>query len=53
MLLNLNVYMEINKEKSTADRVVFDSPIVKVRKNGKDVPFDFFKDGQGYHAKLL
>lgn len=53
MLLNLNVYMEINKEKSTADRVVFDSPIVKVRKNGKDVLFDFFKDGQGYHAKLL
>ena len=53
MLLNLNVYMEINKEKSTANRVVFDSPIVKVRKNGKDVPFDFFKDGQGYHAKLL
>ena len=52
MLLNLNVYMEINKEKSTADRVVFDSPIVKVRKNGKDVPFDFFKDGQGYHAKI-
>lgn len=52
MLLNLNVYMEINKEKSTADRVVFDSPIVKVRKNGKDVPFDFFKDRQGYHVKI-
>lgn len=53
LLLNLNVYMEINKEKSTADRVAFNSPVVKVKKNGKDVPFEFFKDGQGYHAKLL
>ena len=53
MLLNLNVYMEINKEKSTADRVVFDSPVVTVWKSGKPVPFEFFKDGQGYHAKLL
>ena len=53
MLLNLNVYMVIDKEKSTADRVAFNSPVVKVKKNGKDVPFKFFKDGQGYHANIL
>ena len=51
-LTNLNGYMKINDKKSTADRVAFDSPIVKVRKNGKDVPFEFFKDGQGYHVKI-
>ncbi len=51
-LTNLNGYMKINDKKSTADRVAFDSPIVKVRKNGKDVLFEFFKDGQGYHVKI-
>jgi len=51
-LTNLNGYMKINDKKSTADRVEFDSSIVKVRKNGKDVPFEFFKDGQGYHVKI-
>ena len=53
MLLNLNVYMEIDKEKSTADRVAFNSPVVKVKRNGKNIPFEFFKDGQGYHVNLL
>ena len=37
MLLNLNVYMEINKEKSTADHVAFNSPVVKVKRNGANV----------------
>ena len=40
ILMNLNGYMEINKEKSTADRVVFNSPVVKVKKNGNPVPYD-------------
>ena len=52
ILMNLNGYMEINKEKSTADRVVFNSPVVKVKKNGNPVPFEMYKDGQGYHAKI-
>ena len=39
ILMNLNGYMEINKEKSTADRVVFNSPVVKVKKNGNPVPY--------------
>jgi hypothetical protein len=52
-LTNLNGYMVINREKSTADRVVFDSPVVTVWKSGKPVPFEMYKDGQGYHIKLL
>lgn len=52
ILMNLNGYMEINKEKSTADRVVFNSPVVKVKKNGNPVPFEMYKDGQGYHTKI-
>ena len=52
ILMNLNGYMEINKEKSTADRVVFNSPVVKVKKNGNPVPFEMYKDGQGYHVKI-
>ena len=52
MLLNLNVYMEINREKSTADRVVFDSPVVTVWKSGKPILFEMYKDGQGYHTKI-
>lgn len=52
-LTNLNGYMSINKEKSTADRVVFDSPVVTVLKSGKPMPFEMWKDGQGYHIKLL
>ena len=53
ILMNLNGYMEINKEKSTADRVVFNSPVVKVKKNGNPVPFEMYKDGQGDHANIL
>ena len=45
--------MSINKEKSTADRVVFDSPVVTVLKSGKPMSFEMWKDGQGYHIKLL
>ena len=52
-LTNLNGYMVINREKSTADRVVFDSPVVTVWRNGEVVPFEMHKDGQGYHIKLL
>ena len=52
ILMNLNGYMEINKEKSTADRVVYDSPVVTVWKSGDPVPFEMWKDGQGYHAKI-
>lgn len=51
-LINLNGYMSINREKSTAERVVFDSPVVSVWKSGKPIPFEFFKDGQGYHVKI-
>lgn len=51
-LTNLNGYMSINKEKSTADRVVYDSPVVTVWRNGEVVPFEMWKDGQGYHAKI-
>ena len=52
-LTNLNGYMKINDKKSSADRVVFDSPVVTVWKSGKPVPFEFFKDCQGYHVNLL
>lgn len=52
-LTNLNGYMVINREKSTADRVVFDSPVVTVWRNGEVVPFEMHKDGQGYHINLL
>ena len=52
-LINLNGYMAINREKSTADRVVFDSPVVTVWKSGKPILFEMYKDGQGYHAKTL
>ena len=52
ILMNLNGYMEINKEKSTADRVVYDSPVVTVWRNGEVVPFEMYKDGQGYHTKI-
>ena len=44
--------MKINDKKSTADRVVFDSPVVTVWKSGDPVPFEMWKDGQGYHAKI-
>jgi len=53
ILSNLNGYMKINDKKSTADRVIFDSPVVTVWKSGKPVPFEMYKDGQGYHIKLL
>ena len=52
-LTNLNGYMKINNKKSSADRVVFDSPVVTVWRNGEVVPFEMHKDGQGYHIKLL
>ena len=52
-LTNLNGYMKINDKKSTADRVVFDSPVVTVWKSGDPVPFEMYKDGQGYHINLL
>ena len=52
-LSNLNGYMKINDKKSTADRVVFDSPVVTVWRNGEVVPFEMHKDGQGYHINLL
>ena len=52
-LINLNGYMAINREKSTAERVVFDSPVVTVWKSGKPVPFEMYKDGQGYYINLL
>lgn len=52
-LTNLNGYMVINREKSTADRVVFDSPVVTVWKSGDPVPFEMYKDGHGYHINLL
>ena len=52
-LINLNGYMAINRNLSTADRVVFDSPVVTVWNLGKPVPFEMYKDGQGYHAKTL
>ena len=52
-LTKLNGYMSINKEKSTADRVIFDSPVVAVWRSGEPVPFEVYKDGQGYHANLL
>ncbi|MBQ4527059.1 MAG: hypothetical protein II998_03205 [Clostridia bacterium] len=51
-LANLNGYMSINKEKSTADREIFDSPVVTVWKSGEPVQFEVYKDGQGYHAKI-
>ena len=51
-LINLNGYMSINREKSTADRVVFDSPVVTVWKNGEVVSFEMYKDGQGYYVKI-
>ena len=51
-ITNLNGYMAINREKSTADRVVLDSPVVAVWKSGKSLSFEVYKDGQGYHAKI-
>ncbi len=51
-LMNLNEYMAINREKSTADRVDFDSPVVTVWKSGESVSFELYKDGQGYHVKI-
>ncbi len=51
-LTNLNGYMKINDKKSTADHVVFDSPVVTVWRNGEVVPFEMHKDGQGYHVKI-
>ena len=45
--------MKINDKKSSADRVTFDSPVVAVWKSGKPVPFEMYKDGQGYHINLL
>lgn len=52
ILMNLNGYMEINKEKSTADYVAFNSPVVKVKRNGKDVSFEMIKDKTGYSVKF-
>lgn len=52
ILMNLNGYMEINKEKSTADYVAFNSPVVKVKRNGAKVPFEMIKDKTGYSVKL-
>lgn len=53
ILMNLNGYMEINKEKSTADYVAFNSPVVKVKRNGADVPFEMIKDKTGYNITFL
>ena len=52
ILMNLNGYMEINKEKSTADYVAFNSPVVKVKRYGAEVPFEMIKDKTGYSIKL-
>ena len=52
ILMNLNGYMEINKEKSTADYVAFNSPVVKVKRYGAEVPFEMYKDKTGYSVKL-
>ena len=51
-LINLNGYMAINRNLSTADRVVFDSPVVTVWKSGKSVSFEMYKDKTGYSVKL-
>jgi hypothetical protein len=52
IIMNLNGYMEINKEKSTADYVAFNSPVVKVKRYGAEVPFEMIKDKTGYSVKL-
>ena len=52
ILMNLNGYMEINKEKSTADYVAFNSPVVKVKRYGAEVQFEMIKDKTGYSVKL-
>lgn len=52
-LINLNAYMAVNQEKSTADHVVFDSPVVTVWKSGEPVLFEMYKNSQGYHVTLL
>ena len=51
-LTNLNGYMKINDKKSSADRVVFNSPVVTVWKSGEPVPFEMYKDKTGYSVEL-
>ncbi len=54
ILADLNGYMEQNEKKSTTDVVVFDSPVVKVIRNGVNVPFEMTLDRKkGYSVKLI
>lgn len=53
IIINLNGYMAINREHSTADRTVFDSPVVTVWKSGTPVLFEMSMDSQGYHIQFL